>query len=272
MFHAGATGWIARHRARGDDGGVATFYDLLGVSPDADVDAVKDAYRSLARALHPDTSGDAAPDAQRAMALLNEAWTTLSDPDRRADYDRIERVVPVFAAPAAGSPPTRPAPGPDRWDPSVFAPAPRPRASRKDEWIGGVRHQVVRLAAEAGRSASLTLSMRRRGRPREVYEACLPGVVEHLGLDTETRVRRARALGVAPLDLWLVTALIGVRSLVAALAREVSLGVKADETVLATAEMLDRMWDTIGHEVRHDVASGLGGNPHLHRWLTGHDH
>jgi hypothetical protein len=63
---------------------IGTHYDRLGVAPDATADELRRAYRRRARALHPDAGhGDGS-----AMAELNEAWTVLSDPDRRADYDR----------------------------------------------------------------------------------------------------------------------------------------------------------------------------------------
>jgi DnaJ domain len=63
--------------------GIATFYELLGVPSDASVVQVRDAYRHLALVFHPDTGGASSDD----MALLNEAWHTLSDPGRRAAYD-----------------------------------------------------------------------------------------------------------------------------------------------------------------------------------------
>jgi curved DNA-binding protein CbpA len=66
---------------------VATYYDLLRVSPGTRPDGVRLAYRKLAQKYHPDKlPGNA--DAQRVMAALNEAYAVLSDPERRAVYDR----------------------------------------------------------------------------------------------------------------------------------------------------------------------------------------
>jgi hypothetical protein len=62
---------------------IATFYELLGVPADASPQRVRDAYRQLALVFHPDTGSATSDD----MALLNEAWHTLSDPGRRAAYD-----------------------------------------------------------------------------------------------------------------------------------------------------------------------------------------
>lgn len=57
-------------------------YEILGVAKDADGDAIKRAYRTKARILHPDAGGSAG-----AFAKLNLAYDTLSDTDRRAHYN-----------------------------------------------------------------------------------------------------------------------------------------------------------------------------------------
>lgn len=68
-------------------GASATYYDILKVSRRAAPDGVRAAYRRLAQKYHPDKlPGNA--DAVRVMAMLNEAYGVLSDPDRRAHYDR----------------------------------------------------------------------------------------------------------------------------------------------------------------------------------------
>lgn len=58
------------------------YYELLGVARDASQDEIRSAYRALAKAMHPDAGGTAG-----AFRLLREAYETLTDPDRRADYD-----------------------------------------------------------------------------------------------------------------------------------------------------------------------------------------
>jgi molecular chaperone DnaJ len=62
------------------------FYDLLGVTRDADLHAIKRAYRRLARRLHPDINPGDGVAAVRFRAVV-EAYETLSDPGRRRDYD-----------------------------------------------------------------------------------------------------------------------------------------------------------------------------------------
>ena len=61
-------------------------YELLGVPRTADEGQVKKAFRRLARELHPDVSQD--PDAEAKFKEVAEAYEILSDPERRATYDR----------------------------------------------------------------------------------------------------------------------------------------------------------------------------------------
>ncbi len=63
------------------------YYQILGVGKTADADAIKKAFRKLARKYHPDVSKE--PDAAARMTELNEANTVLSDPEKRAAYDRL---------------------------------------------------------------------------------------------------------------------------------------------------------------------------------------
>jgi len=62
------------------------LYELLGVSRDADGDAIKKAYRRLARQYHPDVNPD--PEAQERFKEISLAYEVLSDPQKRASYDR----------------------------------------------------------------------------------------------------------------------------------------------------------------------------------------
>jgi hypothetical protein len=242
----------------------ATLYALLGAAPDASSDALRAAYRRRAAALHPDRAeGDTA--AHAAMVALNAAWAVLSDPDRRAGYDaqlvRARRGAWTATAPApprtastttvADPPPVRPRPGT------------HPRL-RREAWLNGVRVQVHRLGGQAGRSAALGLAVRRKGLPRVEYLEALDDVLAELVRDTDRRVRAARAAGAAPLDLGLVTGLVGLRAVADAVGRgEPALGDARRRR--AVAEMVDRMWDTMAYEVPREVERALGGNPHVSR-------
>lgn len=64
-------------------------YRRLGVRPGATHGEIRQAYRRLARQLHPDLRHDGEREAaQREMAELNLAYAILADPERRAAYDR----------------------------------------------------------------------------------------------------------------------------------------------------------------------------------------
>jgi molecular chaperone DnaJ len=64
------------------------FYEVLGVERGADDEAIKKAYRRLAMKFHPDRAGDDA-DAENQFKEAKEAFEVLSDPDKRAAYDRF---------------------------------------------------------------------------------------------------------------------------------------------------------------------------------------
>jgi molecular chaperone DnaJ len=61
------------------------LYDTLGVSRDADGDAIKKAYRRLARQLHPDVNPD--PATHEKFKDVTRAYEVLSDPEKRRMYD-----------------------------------------------------------------------------------------------------------------------------------------------------------------------------------------
>ncbi len=63
------------------------YYEVLGVPRDADDATIKKAFRRLARELHPDVNTDD-PRAEEKFKECAEAYEVLSDPDRRATYDR----------------------------------------------------------------------------------------------------------------------------------------------------------------------------------------
>jgi curved DNA-binding protein len=65
------------------------YYEVLGVTRGADADAVKRAYRKLARKYHPDVSKE--KNAENKFKELQEAYEVLRDPDKRAAYDQLGR-------------------------------------------------------------------------------------------------------------------------------------------------------------------------------------
>ncbi|MBX3119828.1 MAG: DnaJ domain-containing protein [Fimbriimonadaceae bacterium] len=64
-----------------------SYYELLSVERNADVETVHRAYRKLARKYHPDVNPD--PKSHETMSRINEAFKALSDPQRRMEYDAM---------------------------------------------------------------------------------------------------------------------------------------------------------------------------------------
>ena len=63
------------------------YYEVLGVSRDASQEEIKKAYRTLAKKYHPDVSTD--PNATEKFAEIQVAYDCLSNPDKKANYDRF---------------------------------------------------------------------------------------------------------------------------------------------------------------------------------------
>ena len=75
------------------------LYEVLGVDKNATDEEIKKAFRRKARKLHPDVNK--AEDAEDQFKELNEAYDVLSDPNKRAQYDRFGTIP---GAASSGSP------------------------------------------------------------------------------------------------------------------------------------------------------------------------
>lgn len=64
-----------------------SYYDRLGVSPDADQSEIKQAWQQAVKEKHPDQNDD--PNAQQQFIQLKEAYDVLSDPEQRDMYDEL---------------------------------------------------------------------------------------------------------------------------------------------------------------------------------------
>jgi len=79
------------------------FYEVLQVSRDASDQELKTSYRKLAMQYHPDRNPNN-PEAEEQFKACSEAYQVLSDPEKRAAYDRYGHAAFQGGGPAAGSP------------------------------------------------------------------------------------------------------------------------------------------------------------------------
>lgn len=76
------------------------YYEILGVSRNADQDELKRAYRRMARKYHPDVNQDSG--AEDRFKEINQAYEVLSEPEMRMRYDRFGEAGVSSAAGAGG--------------------------------------------------------------------------------------------------------------------------------------------------------------------------
>ena len=65
------------------------YYEVLGVDKNASDDEIKKAYRRLAKKWHPDANPDNRKEAEEKFKEVGEAYSVLSDPDKKRNYDQF---------------------------------------------------------------------------------------------------------------------------------------------------------------------------------------
>ena len=139
-------------------------YSVLGLTRTADAQEIQRAYRKLARKYHPDVNRE--PDSADRFKEIGEAYSTLSDPETKARYDRFGADFRQYsgAGPAGGAP---------RWGAGGPRPGPRPGRSGYgnvnvdmggdvdwEDLLGGwIRQQAGGPAQGADHEAELRLTL-----------------------------------------------------------------------------------------------------------------
>ncbi|MFM8236304.1 MAG: J domain-containing protein [Actinomycetota bacterium] len=93
------------------DWATCDFYGMLGVAVDASADDIARAFRTAAKTAHPDATDD--PAAVERFKDLAAAYSVLSDPRTRREYDRVRAATPIGGTrPTSGRPVAAAASGP----------------------------------------------------------------------------------------------------------------------------------------------------------------
>jgi curved DNA-binding protein CbpA len=122
------------------------YYRILGVRPDATQDEIKEAWLFSVKAFHPDKFARSSQRqhavAQERTKAINEAYEFLSDPKKRANYDR-EYAKEPRAHSGAAQPPPRPPPTPPPRPQPPPTPPPRPMGHFAQEFYEIAANEVA---------------------------------------------------------------------------------------------------------------------------------
>lgn len=90
-----AQDWVKPKTRTSQERQPITYYGILGVHPSASALDIRRAYREQSKRYHPDTTDLPKETAKTKFQELNEAYATLSNPQRRIQYDQTIRYSPV---------------------------------------------------------------------------------------------------------------------------------------------------------------------------------
>jgi uncharacterized membrane protein YkvA (DUF1232 family) len=83
--------WINRTTMKKNSENITNYYEMLGIHPNAGVQEIKRAYYHQLKIWHPDKNAGRLAEAEETTKILNQAYSVLSDSERRQQYDRMLR-------------------------------------------------------------------------------------------------------------------------------------------------------------------------------------
>ena len=189
------------------------YYEVLGIPSGATTDQIKKKYRELARQFHPDVAQDKTL-AQRTFTQINQAYSVLGDPERRAQYNgtlsQDTSAAPQSSVPTQSSPPAQSNgatsavsnPAPAAPNPAPAAPSPSlsaHRAQAATEMLSRAENAIMGGKPIEARALCMRVL---ETDPRHVRALEILGdALVQMGRREEAAVQYRRALQVAPSTL-----------------------------------------------------------------------
>ena len=180
------------------------YYEVLGLPPGATTDEIKKKYRELARKFHPDVVQDKVL-GQRVFTQINQAYSVLGNPERRAQYNSTLQAggssngtaangTAANAAPKSGGSPAQAAP------PSAPAPPVSPVKSQANaEMLGRAENAIMAGKPVEARTLAVRLL---ESDPRHVRALEILGdALVQMGRRDEAAVQYRKSLEITPSKL-----------------------------------------------------------------------
>jgi curved DNA-binding protein CbpA len=178
------------------------YYEVLGLSPGATTDEIKRKYRELARKFHPDVVQDKVL-GQRVFTQINQAYSVLGNPERRAQYNTT---LQAGGSPNGTAANAAPKPNGSPAAPSQAAPtaAPTPpvspvKSQASAEMLGRAENAIMAGKPVEARTLAVRIL---EGDPRHVRALEILGdALVQMGRRDEAGVQYRKALEIAPSKL-----------------------------------------------------------------------
>ena len=177
------------------------YYEVLGLPPGATTDEIKKKYRELARKFHPDVVQDKVL-GQRVFTQINQAYSVLGNPERRAEYNSSLQAGGSSngtAANAAPKPNGSPAPPAQAAPAAPTKPVSAVKSQANAEMLGRAENAIMAGKPVEARTLAVRIL---ESDPRHVRALEILGdALVQMGRREEAAVQYRRALEIAPSKL-----------------------------------------------------------------------